>query len=256
MRKWIYCFCFLSGYLLTVSFYPSMNPVGRRSWLVIQFDNYVGNEELKLDKTKYKNELGQSYFVTKFKYYISDIRIKDISGYEYYITQSYLLNEDADSSRIIVLKEVPYGNFVSLSFIIGVDSVHSVNGAQSGDLDPVNGMYWTWNNGYVFMKLEGISPASKSPGNIFEYHIGRYQFPNNFIRPITIHFKKDELMLVAKLDTYLTIKTDVSEILKTPNVIDFSKLSSVTDFHNAAMIADNYTDMFSVLNILQDVYRY
>jgi len=37
------------------------------------------------------------------------------------------------------------------------------------------------------------------------------------------------------------------EMLKTPNTIDFSKLSSVTDHKNAAVLADNYKDMFEVM---------
>jgi len=256
MRKWKYYFIILACYMVGVSFLPAMKPVGRRSWLTIDFNSYVGKDLLKLDTIGYKNEFGQSYSVTKFKFYISDIRIKDVSGYEYYITQSFLLNQEDSSSMQIVLKEVPYGNFVSISFIIGVDSMNSVNGAQSGNLDPLNGMYWTWNSGYIFLKLEGISSASKSPGNIFEYHIGGYQYPNNFIRPVTIHFKQDELKIVSRKDTYLAVKTDISEILKAPNSIDFSKLSSVTDFHNAATVADNYTDMFSVLTIWQEDYKY
>jgi hypothetical protein len=44
----------------------------------------------------------------------------------------------------------------------------------------------------------------------------------------------------------LHIKADVGEILKTPTLVDFSQLSSVTDFHNAKTIADNYSDMFSI----------
>jgi hypothetical protein len=35
--------------------------------------------------------------------------------------------------------------------------------------------------------------------------------------------------------------------MNTPTTIDLSKLSSVTDFHNATTIADNYSDMFSIM---------
>ena len=47
----------------------------------------------------------------------------------------------------------------------------------------------------------------------------------------------------------LRLKADASEVLKTPTSIDISALSSVTDFHNATTIADNYMDMFSVLSV-------
>ena len=35
--------------------------------------------------------------------------------------------------------------------------------------------------------------------------------------------------------------------MENPSIIDFEKLSSVTDHHNASLIANNYKDMFSIL---------
>ena len=38
---------------------------------------------------------------------------------------------------------------------LGVDSVLNYNGVHEGALDPINGMYWTWQTGYIHCKLEG-----------------------------------------------------------------------------------------------------
>ena len=46
----------------------------------------------------------------------------------------------------------------------------------------------------------------------------------------------------------LNIKVNILEILKNPTVIDFEKLSSVTDHKNATVIADNYKDMFELIS--------
>ena len=143
---------------------------------------------------------------------------------------------------------VPDGEYTGISFIIGVDSLHNCSGAQAGALDPVNAMFWTWNTGYIFLKLEGKSPASKSPGNIFEYHIGGYKQPTNCIRQVSLAFKAPLKLNSSHLEVELHIKADAAEVLKTPTTIDISQLSSVTDFHNATTIADNYADMFSVIN--------
>ena len=62
--------------------------------------------------------------------------------------------------------------------------------AQTDALDPVNAMFWAWNTGYIFLKLEGRSSFSKLPGNIFEYHIGGYKSPSNCIRTISLNFER------------------------------------------------------------------
>jgi hypothetical protein len=61
-------------------------------------------------------------------------------------------------------------------FLLGVDSLTNVSGAFGGDLDPTNGMYWTWQSGYINMKLEGRSSAA--PKGRFELHLGGYAAPH------------------------------------------------------------------------------
>lgn len=212
---------------------------------MIEFQHYVNDEVLKLDSVVYKNELGQNYTVTNFKYYISTIQLKKTDGKEISLPGYFLIREDEEESKKIVLHNIPVGDYTGLSFIIGVDSLHNCSGAQSGALDPANAMFWAWNTGYIFMKLEGKSPVSQSPGKLFEFHIGGYKQPNNCIRSVKLDLITKKQVL-SNATAQLLIKTDVSEILKTPLSIDLSKLSSVTGFHNAGSIADNYSDMFSL----------
>ena len=63
-------------------------------------------------------------------------------------------------------------------FLLGVDSLTNVSGAFGGDLDPIKGMYWAWNSGYINLKLEGTSPGSPYPSHGFELHLGGYLPPN------------------------------------------------------------------------------
>jgi hypothetical protein len=213
---------------------------------MIQFENYVGNDLIKMDTAHYKNELGQSFTVTNFKYYISNIRLIESDGKSYISNEYFLINEDDNETKLIELKNIPEGEYIAISFMIGVDSLHNCSGAQSGALDPAGGMFWVWNTGYIFMKLEGKSPASQSPGQMFEYHIGGFKSPANCIRIVSLPFENK--LIFSNNKAALTIKSDVLEILKTPVNIDFSDLSSVTDFHNATKVADNYSDMFSILS--------
>ena len=230
--------------ILFIAIILSFKPIPKGQ-TIIQFTNYIGNAILQIDST-YKNELGQEFTVANFKYYIGNICLKNADGKNFIIQDYFLINELEEESKQITLNNVPEGNYTSIEFIIGVDSLHNCSGLQSGALDPVNGMFWAWNTGYVFMKLDGQAVASKSVGHIFEYHIGGYKQPANSIRKITLHFKNNKVVSASN-PLSLSIKADVLEILKTPTTIDFSKLPSVTDTRNAFIIANNYADMFSVL---------
>lgn len=214
--------------------------------LTVLFDHYVGDRVLQFDTVLYKNELGQSFTITKFKYYIGNIKLEKADGGKIPYSGYYLVNEEEPRSKMISLGHVPAGEYTGIEFTVGVDSIDNCSGAQSGALDPVNAMFWAWNTGYIFLKLEGKSPESKSPGHIFEFHIGGYKEPNNCIRTVSLSFGQS-ISIRPGTNKELHIKADVSEIFKTPTAIDFSKLSSVTDFHNATTIADNYMDMFSVV---------
>ncbi len=208
--------------------------------LTITIKHVVGANELKLDSVNYKNNSGQDFTVSKFKYYISNLHLKSATSKDVFVNETFLIDEDEPQSKKIALKNVPMDNYSTLEFIIGVDSLHNCSGAQSGALDPVNAMYWAWNTGYIFLKLEGTSKFSKSPGNFFEYHIGGFQQPNNNIRKVT-------LKLNSTGSANINIKADVLKLFNSQNIIDIEKLSSVTDLKNAGLVADNYATMFEVL---------
>jgi hypothetical protein len=214
---------------------------------IVDISHFAGSALLKLDSLIYKNELGQGFSVTKFKYYLGKITLKQSNGNEFSSKEYYLINEEEESSKRLVLENIPNGNYSAIEFIIGVDSLHNCSGAQSGALDPVNAMFWAWNSGYIFLKLEGKSPLSKSPGHIFEFHIGGYKHPDYCIRKVSLPLTKSISFENLKIQT-INLKVDLLELLKTPTNIDFEKLSSVTDFHNATTFADNYKDMFSIFN--------
>ena len=177
----LYC---IAALLAAMSFIADKHTAKNK--LRIQFENYVEKDLLKLDSAVYTNAIGQSYSISKFKYYISNIHLRNDDNKEFISKEYFLINEDEPASKQIVLNDIPDGNYSTISFTLGVDSLHNCSGIQSGALDPVKGMFWAWNTGYVFMKLEGKAPQSKSPGNIFEYHIGGYREPNNCIRNVEL----------------------------------------------------------------------
>lgn len=216
--------------------------------ILLNFNHFVGDKLLVLDDTNYVNELNQPYIVTKFNYYIGQIQLLKDNGKEYSIPNHFLISEDKIETKKIVLEKIPSGTYTSIRFILGVDSLHNCSGAQSGALDPINAMFWTWNTGYIFLKLEGKSTFSSAIGNTLEYHIGGYKMPNNSIRTITLPFE-NPIVIEKKRMTEINIKADISEILKAPTTIDFSTTPTVNTLLNAKIIADNYSDIFTIIGI-------
>jgi hypothetical protein len=84
------------------------------------------------------------------------------------------------------LPEVPSVDFDEVSFLIGVDSLLQVDGPHGGALDPAKGMYWTWQNGYIYVKMEGTSSKSPESNSSFAWHMGGYNGALNAARRCTL----------------------------------------------------------------------
>jgi hypothetical protein len=106
-------------------------------------------------------------------------------------------------------------------------------------------MFWTWNTGYIFFKLEGRSPLSTAPDGLLEYHIGGFREPVNSIRSVSLPFRS-ALNMNSKEKQKLAIEVDILQLFKAPYDIDFKSIPIVTGIENAVMISENYMDMFKL----------
>ena len=153
--------------------------------IVIRFKNFVGDKELKLFDEIYTNPFGEPFVVSKFRYYVSNLAITDKAGKQISLPEHYyLVNEDDETSKQIALPAMR--GVSTISFVVGVDSTRNVSGVQTGSLDPANGMFWTWNSGYIFAKLEGQSDSSHAPAHSFSWDVGGFRQKQNALRTITL----------------------------------------------------------------------
>jgi hypothetical protein len=150
------------------------------------------------------------------------------------------------SSKHFHIDDLSVGTYTAISFTIGVDSARNTSGAQTGALDPINGMFWTWNTGYIMAKLEGTSPKSTAGDKKFQHHIGGFEGANNAVRNITIDLTGKNIVLAANKESSVMIKVDVLKWFS-PNIISIATNTNVMDVNNTSkLIADNYEKMFSV----------
>lgn len=228
-----------------------VNPATTTGTLNILFEGMVGDSDLVLSTKTYTNQAGNTFNVTTYKYYISNIKITKDDNSVWTEPNSYHLIDYSDiNSTSIGLPNVPFGSYKAIEFMIGVDSARNVSGAQTGALDPAKGMFWTWSSGYIMAKMEGTSPQSTAAGNTLKFHIGGFSGANNTLKTVSPSFNGATAIVTSTFNPIIHMSSNLLEWFETPTVIDFSVTNSIQmPGAMAKTIANNYTDMFSVEHI-------
>ena len=156
-----------------------------RHWLTIRFHNEVGAQPLRLGNQTYTNRFHEPLLIGQCKYYISNLRLRGDHGEELLLRDPHLVDQ-ADSASLELHLQTTLSNPRSIQFAVGVDSSYNTGGVQTGDLDPMLGMFWTWNTGYINARLEGISDSAYAPAHRFTWDIGGYKPGQNTLRTITL----------------------------------------------------------------------
>ena len=108
-------------------------------------------------------------------------------------------------------------------------------------------MFWTWNNGYIFFKLEGSSDASTADLKRIEHHIGGFKGSNKTMREIYLPINNPAL-LKQKI---LVIQLDIDKYWNGINKIRIAETPVVAlPGIQAKNAADNFAGMFSIKNNL------
>ena len=224
----------------------------------LHFNNRAGDKDVMLYSENYINAAGDTFSISLLQYFISNIQLIREDGSIYTVPQdsSYFFIQQDDSASQYCSIHAPSDNYKAVSFTVGIDSARctSAIGKRKGVLDPsLTDMYWGWNSGYIFFKMEGFSslaPEDAAGLHKFRYHIGGFGGYNaktiNNIKTIQLH-----LLQTLKPSHTSTIEINV-DVLKLFNGITQISIAQ----HNAIMfdefstaIANNFAGMFSVAGI-------
>lgn len=234
---------------------------GIKAPLSLEFDNIAGGQNLFINgNTSYTNASGEQFKVSVLQYFISNIKLKKADGSEYIVPQdsSYFLIKEGTADDRYAKLNVPEGDYVSVSFILGVDSLRSTMdiSKRTGVLDPGNGshdgMYWGWASGYIFFKMEGTSPAAPVDGtgqNKFRYHIGGfggYDEPSvNNIRNITVDLNAGGIAKVrSPRGTNIHLMVDILKVFDGTTTFKIADYPMVMLNPFSSNIANNFSGMF------------
>jgi len=186
---WLVAFCVVplaAQYPISLAFRPTFN-----------------HKPLALHRTYL--EYGASIAISQWTFYIADVTLyKGDTPRLRFSPRYHLITMDGYAPYSLTLECPDKPEFDNLRFFVGIDSSTQMNGVLEGDLDPVNGMYWSWQSGYIHVKLEGVSSASPTRLNRFQLHIGGFRFPFDTRRPI---------ILPVSPKPYLTIDVEITPLL-------------------------------------------
>ncbi len=169
----------------------------------------------------YGNQLRIDNFVS----YISSLSLINTDGSTLLLKDYSLINFAQDNTLEFT---VPKGDYTGIRFLIGVPAdvntdtdpaqypnshVLSVAGSQ--------GMFWNWNTGYIFTKLEGKADTSGTNQPLlysFAYHTGNDHFSKLVTLSKNISINPD-----ATQHEYITLKVDKIFMPESGSGIDISQ---------------------------------
>ena len=161
----------VSFYLFFLSFGFSLNCYGQLSIIPTWNKNPLELQHV------YLNQNNDSISFSTLKIYFSDFRFKDKISGRITSIDTLIFYDLADSSTHSFFNDLNLSNYECVAFTLGLDSSKNVSGELENAYDPLLGMYWAWNTGYINLKIMGESSAVPTNSHEFEFHLGGYRSP-------------------------------------------------------------------------------
>lgn len=198
----------------TISFVPFF----QEKEVMLNQDFYTKDDTIRFENIK--------IYLSKIQLYNDDKLIFTV------VKKHHLINLENPKTQQLVFPITKNIQFNSIHFSIGIDSITNVSGVFGEDLDPTNGMYWTWQSGYINFKIEGYSKKCPARKQFFQYHIGGYQEPFYPIQHVELPIKNHKKTV---------IEIQLEEIFKE---LDITKLYEIMSPSNSSV---EFAKLFSTL---------
>ena len=146
----------------------------------------------------------------KLKFYLSNVSARQSTGIDVSIREFELI--DFESSELISFSyDIPIGDYTSLSFGMGLDSLQNKSDPNSFDIDhPLSagqGMYWSWAMKYRFVILEGRSNKLDTIGQpsdvIMAYHPGANSLYYTYQKPVSFSIAESK---TSSIDVFIELE--------------------------------------------------
>ncbi|MBX7050647.1 MAG: hypothetical protein K1X54_01285 [Flavobacteriales bacterium] len=158
-------------------------PTPTTAKVLVHFKPMWGDQPFVMQQV-YHDDFGNRIRSDKFMQYYSGIRLRNTAGEDVIMKDFYL----ADFYNNIDFEfDVPPGSYNRFNFDIGIpeDYNKDQDPAQYANDHPLSvagsqGMFWTWNTGYIFLKFEGKADTTGTDGA-------------ELLEPVAIHIGDDPM---------------------------------------------------------------
>ena len=91
--------------------------------VTLEFDNIAGTTHLDVTGgTNYTNSSGETFTVTKFKYYVSNVSMIKEDGSVYNVPDQVFLIDESDSNSVALVLKTSPGKYKGVEYTIGIDN--------------------------------------------------------------------------------------------------------------------------------------
>jgi hypothetical protein len=235
--------------LIMASCQKDKDPKEKEGNVTLEFRHSFQGNAFKPDtSTVWTLENGEQLTFINFRYYFTNIALQDNNGNWWLDDDSYYI-VDALNPNFNLKLPVPNGEYVTMRYTFGVDSVRNFSGAQEGYLSPSEAMFWTWNSGYIFIKSEGRCNQIAGTNKNFSHHVGGYQNPYNAVKVGQMDLPKT--LNVDGGENAITLDIAVDRMYEggpvKVSVVQIPRIHHAGD--ESAFVAQNFTSMFSVKDV-------
>ena len=196
------------------------------------------------NQIKYTSANDDNISISKLRYLISNIKLHKNDG-TYLTLNGYFLVDVNDQNLSVLIPNIPFDNYSSVSFVFGFNEDDNIDGAYQ-DLNSVS---WNWpemlGGGYHFMQFEGKfdNAGTESP---FAYHMGTARvndgvFEQNYFETEIEGF---EFLNSKEID----INMDISQWFENPITWDLSIYNTalMPNYDAQKMMQANGSSVFSL----------
>ena len=212
-------------------------------WFII--NPKVGTAPVELNSSYvYDNEAGNEFRISKFRQYISGIKLYQEGGKEVNIPINsasdgiYLIDAADRDSYSFELSNIPEGNYNRISFLVGIDEQSLGDIPRTGMLSPSGGIFLDGTANYLHWEFEGTSSASPLENEQIAFRAGGA----NSLYRADIIFGSDVARIRQDQSPVVELNADIAQMFSSPQLVDFSSSPQILDISQSQQMAQQFAN--------------